>query len=209
MKRVVITVIALAITSPASAQLIAATPLTEPSVAPPASPAATLRRASSDVITAGLRFDVGSAFSYGVGFLRVHEERWTHSRGLGGSTWWGGGVDLRALSIEGDSLDAVQVNAVGRISMLGCSGAGLEATLGVATSVGVRANGTQPTTVAVGSLGVFMGVHYLLLGYSYQVPLGPFERPDWLASHQLSVRLEIPVARTNTREWEEPESARE
>lgn len=208
MKRLALTLIALAITAPASAQLVAATPLTTPFARPPARAAEPLLRASSDITTVGLRFDAGSAFSYGVGFLLAHEERSSRG-GLGGSTWFGGGLDLRALSIEGDTLDAVQVNAVGRVSMLGCSGAGIEATLGIATSIGDRANAAQPSTVAVGSLGAFMGLHYLLIGYSYQVPLGPFERPDWLASHQFSVRVEIPVARVNEREWQEPVAPRE
>lgn len=200
MRRRAFTLACLLCSTSAPAQVVATAPDAPP---PPASPDLVLHR-DADLTTLGLRFDAGSAFSYGVGFLRVHEEALSRRGGLGASFWRGLGLDLRALSVRGDTLDAVQLNAVGRVSFLSCSGAGFEATLGVATAVGDRANAAQPSTVAVGSLGAFFGLHYVLVGYSYQVPLAPFERPDWLASHQFSLRVEIPVARATTREWQEP-----
>lgn len=197
MSRYTLTLAAMLLSAPAAAQVVASTPS-----APPQRPELTTHRLA-DVTTFGLRFDVGSAYAYGVGMLRVRE-RGEFRRGLGGSVWWGGGVDLRALSVEGDTLDAVQVSAVGRMSFLGCSGAGIEATLGVATGLGDRANAHDPAVVLTGSLGAFMGIHWFLVGYSYQVPIAPFERPDWLASHQFSVRLEVPVHRSGERVWQTP-----
>lgn len=176
----------------APAQTAATEPFAQP---PPRAAQGPVERRVSTLTTAGLRFDAGAAYSYGAGFLRVREDFRGRRGGLGGSVWWGGGLDVRAVSRDGGTLDAVQVNAVGRLSFLGCSGAGFEATVGVAQAVGGGANGAGGGTVPVGSLGAFMGVHYVLVGYSYQVPLGPFDRPDWLASHQFSVRVEIPVMR--------------
>jgi hypothetical protein len=46
----------------------------------------------------------------------------------------------------------------------------------------------------VASAGGFLSLWYADFGYSYQVPLLPFERPVWLSSHQFSLRLHIPVA---------------
>jgi hypothetical protein len=33
------------------------------------------------------------------------------------------------------------------------------------------------------------------LGYAFAFPLGPFERPPWLASHQFSLRITVPFVR--------------
>jgi hypothetical protein len=85
--------------------------------------------------------------------------------------------------------------------MLGdAGGMALELALGG----GSGARGAQ----AAGLGGVYFGVYFLDVGYSYQLPLGPFDRPGWLASHSLSIRVHAPVARHDVKEWETSTTAR-
>jgi hypothetical protein len=150
--------------------------------------------------TLGLRADVGSAYGYGVGALRTVETG-VWSGGPGGSLWFSLGGDLRVLTADHARVDAVLGSAVARVSSLGCAGGGaLEAALGVAGGLPTAAN-ASPAVVPVAHLGIFLGVHWLELGYTYQFPLGT-ERPSWLSSHQFSVRVELPLSRFETRREE-------
>jgi hypothetical protein len=84
--------------------------------------------------------------------------------------------------------------------MLGDAGGfGLELAAGVAC-------GTSTAPFPAAAPGVFVGFYYLELGYSYQFPFPGFARPDWLSSHQFSLRIHIPVHRYAKREWDDPPS---
>src|SRR5205823_2932408 len=113
----------------------------------------------------------------------------------GAMAWFGYGVDVRAVTRDHTALDAVLGYAVARASMLGdAGGAGFE----VAAGAGADGDGVH----AAGLVGTFFGLYYGEIGYSYQFPLGG-ERPGWLASHQFSIRIHIPLARHDRREWDE------
>lgn len=151
----------------------------------------------SRLTTLGLRTDIGSAYAYGVGVMRHLERGWSRG-GLGGSSWLGAGGDVRLVSLDHTRLDAVMATAIGRVSAMGCGGAGaLETGLGLAADLRGASNGGTGTHL-VGHVGVLVGAHWVQLGYSYQFPLGS-DRPEWLSSHQFSVRIEIPVGRYDER----------
>jgi hypothetical protein len=82
--------------------------------------------------------------------------------------------------------------AVGRSSSITEWTGGLGIGLELATGVGFG-TGTKPFPSA--AAGLFLGGYYMELGYSYQFPLPGFARPDWLSSHQFSLRIQIPVHR--------------
>jgi hypothetical protein len=161
-----------------------------------------LREWSARVWTLGLRTDLGEAYGYGVGVLSTVESGFSRG-GLGGSSWVSLGGDLRVLTLDHTRVDGVLASAVGRVSALGCGGGGaLEAALGLASGLHDAPN-TTPMVFPVAHLGVSLGVHWLQVGYSYQFPIGA-GRPAWLSSHQLSVRVELPFQRTETRVTERP-----
>jgi hypothetical protein len=86
--------------------------------------------------------------------------------------------------------------------MLACAGGS-----GFELGVGLGTDGSVPQ--ALGLVGLFLGAYYFDLGWTYQFPLGPFERPDWLSGHSVGIRLHIPVARPQYREhteWVDPET---
>jgi hypothetical protein len=162
-------------------------------------PAGMVRLTRSQMDLLGLRYDVGTASSYGLGYLHAHEfDR--RSQGWPPSPTWlfAYGVDARLHTADHERVDAVSLTAVGRAQLWGTHGsAALEFAAGVATGP----EGTQ----GLGQAGVYMGLYLVELGYSLQFPLGPSGRPDWMGTHQFSVRLQLPVASYGKRTRDIPE----
>jgi hypothetical protein len=46
---------------------------------------------------------------------------------------------------------------------------------------------------ALGSAGIFLGLLYGEIGYSYQIPIDGGDRAGMIASHMASLRITIPV----------------
>jgi len=139
----------------------------------------------------GLRYDRGDASTYGMALYLASEARGRRD-GLGAMAWYGAGLALDLVTKSHDAIDGVVVSVPCRLDFVGhvVGFFGLEARAGMALN--------EPQLV--GSVGAFLGFYYFDVGYSYQFPLGPFDRPDGMASHQLSVRLQVPLFRWNVRE---------
>ncbi|WP_394845529.1 hypothetical protein LZC95_51930 [Pendulispora brunnea] len=134
----------------------------------------------------GLRFDTGARGSdYGLGYLHVHESI-EGQGGLGVLLWFGYGADVRMVTMEHERIDGALVYGMGRLSTMGdAGGVAFEAALGGGTARGE----TRPAA----ALGVFWSVIFAELGYSFQFPIDGGSRPEWLSSHQFSVRVQVPV----------------
>jgi hypothetical protein len=146
----------------------------------------------------GLRGDFGSRTELGIGYLHAHEREIRHH--LGGFVWFGYGADARVV-VGGDGLDAVLGYAVARVSGVSHGGPlGLELALG-AGSGGAGLQGA-------GSAGIYLSGYYFELGYAFQFPMGPFDRPDWLGGHFLSIRAHVPIYRYDQRSWTEKGAVR-
>jgi hypothetical protein len=146
-----------------------------------------------DALFTTAAFDAGHDFSYGLGAL--YAKAFSAGRGgLGAFTWIGAGLEGRLSTHNHTSLDGVIIDVPIRWELAAdAGGAGIEVRLGLGSGAGSSLHG-------VGSVGVFWGVYYFDIGYSYQFPLGPFDRPDWMASHQFSIRVNVPVAKWNKHE---------
>lgn len=158
--------------------------------APPAVHVETDER-SADVLV-GATYDVGKrGSSYGIELLHGWEH-WQGMDGLGGGTLLSTGLDARLITRSHDDVDAFALEVPLRFDfMADTGGVGFEVDLGVGHGEGA--------THGVGAVGVYYGVMFFEIGYSYQFPLGPFDRPDWMASHQFSIRLKVPVKRYDRR----------
>ena len=142
----------------------------------------------------GLRSDHGGrGSSLGLGYVRAHEE-WSGRGGIGPGMWFGYGADLRVLTRRFDAVDGALGFAVGRVSMMGCAG-------GFGLEIGVGGGDAGRGAQIVMQPGVYWGAYFVELGYSYAAPLAPMVRPDALSSHQFSVRVHIPLNRSNQRTW--------
>jgi hypothetical protein len=159
------------------------------------SPPPVMHHEKSRVVFLGLRYDLGHADAFGIGILHAHEEG-TSSGGLGFFGYFGYGLDLRLVSADRSAVDAWLTSAVARLSGMGDAGGSAAE---VAVGVGHGADGWQGAAHA----GFFIEFYYLGIGYTYQFPLGPFTRPDWLSSHQFSVRIHAPLYRYRRRERDE------
>ena len=154
------------------------------------------QRSRSHVL--GLRYDIGSASAYGLGYLHVHDAS-TARGGIGVTTYYGYGVEGRLATDDHSRLDGGIVSATGRAGMWG-HGGGLSIELLAGAGIG------DGRAIPVGSVGAFYGLYFLELGYAYQAPIG-FDRPAWCSSHQFAVRVHIPVHRYAVRTWDESPSA--
>ena len=126
----------------------------------------------------GLRFDVGSSTSFGAGYLYGRQD---------GIMFYGLGADAHLVTDSFDAVDALVGTAAGRLIIGHAPPVGLEVAAGVASDL---RGGVQ----GVGHVGAFVSMgYYFEIGYSYQFPLGPFQRPEWLASHRFSLRGNIPL----------------
>lgn len=140
----------------------------------------------------GARLDYGRALDFGLAYLHTHESI-TASRGLGGMLVLQYGVDGRLVRHEGDFRGGL-LFGTGRLSFVADTGGfSLEASLGTTFTRDAR-------VVAEG--GFFWGAYFFEAGYTYRFPIGD-ERPDWLSSHQLSFRIQVPVAHHHERTWTE------
>lgn len=177
----------------------AAPPATPPAIKdakPPSAPAEDVfREGRSKSHVLGLRYDVGSASSYGLGYLHVHDAA-SARRGAGVTTYFGYGVEGRLATSDHSQLDAGIISAAGRAGAWG-HGGGLSIELLAGAGIG------GGRAIPVGSIGAFYGLYFFELGYSFQVPLAS-ERPAWCSSHQFSVRINIPFYTYAVRQWNEP-----
>jgi len=166
-------------------------------VARPSAPRATRgHHTASRAHFLGLHYDQGTTSAFGVSYVHAWES--SYYAGLGGADWKGLGIDGRLITHGFQRIDGGLTYAVGRISAVGDGGAfGME----LAAGVGYGAS-TAPFPSA--APGVFLALYYFELGYSYQFPLPGFARPDWLSSHQFSLRIHIPLKRYAKREWDDP-----
>ncbi|MDC3962122.1 hypothetical protein KEG38_50355 [Polyangium jinanense] len=163
---------------------------------PPAAPEeGPIQRRQSRSHVLGLRYDLGAASSYGLGYLHVHDTSTVRSH-AGVTTYVGYGIEGRLSTYDHSRVDAAIVSAAGRIGAWG-HGGGLSIELLAGAGI---ANGRA---IPVGSIGAFFGLYFLELGYSFQVPIAS-ERPEWCASHQFSVRIHMPFYQYALRQWEEP-----
>ena len=137
----------------------------------------------------GLRIDSGKAHSLGAGYIHAHEF------GIG---WVGYGADLAVAGVDFGQVDAVLGYALARLVIGHAPPGGLEVALGVGNAGG--------DLQAVGRVGGYISFYYVDFGYSYSFPMGPFESPEWLSSHQFSLRVHLPVHRYAR--WEQTIRAR-
>ena len=166
----------LALPRASRAQTSASAPPPAPKASPPApNETETLRRTH----TIGPRYDGYKSHAVGVGYLYLvgfpPREPF----------FWGVGGDARAFVADFDRLAGSAVSGLVR------------GTIGHAPPMTFEfaAGGlfSSEQIGGVGHVGVFFSFFYGDLGYSYQFPLGPWSRPAWLASHQLSLRAHIPL----------------
>ncbi len=160
--------------------------------APPAAHVHVLKDEQNAAVLVGASYDVGKrGSSYGIELLHGWEH-WQGMDGLGGGTLIATGLDARLITRSHDTVDAFALEVPLRLNLMGdAGGAAFEVDLGIGHGEGA--------THGIGSVGVYWGVYFLDVGYCYQFPLGPFDRPDWMASHQFSIRLQIPVKRYDRR----------
>jgi hypothetical protein len=150
----------------------------------------TFQESSSTTLLLGLRYDVGDASTYGLALYHAWETLDAHD-GVGVRFWHGPGISFDLVTKSHDALDAFVISLPYHLDLMGDTvGFALEARVGVAPGDGQL----------LASGGVFFGFYFLDVGYTYQFPLAPTERPDWMASHQLGVRLEIPLRRWHVRD---------
>jgi hypothetical protein len=150
----------------------------------------------SRVHVLGFQYDQGTASAFGASYVHAWESRTSYGR-LGGEFWSGLGIDGRVVTRGFQRVDGGLTYAVGRISGVGDAGGfGLELAAG-------GGFGTSTAPFPSAAPGVFLGVYWVELGYSYQFPLPGFARPDWLSSHQFSLRINIPFDHYATREWDD------
>ena len=132
------------------------------------------------------RYDVGSASAYGLGY--------TFGRMGTGSGYpdafnfrsLGLAVDARAVTRNHSQMDAAILSLAARAGAGGPMGGLALELLG---GVGAPREGSAR---ALMSAGLFWSLYVLEVGYGYQFPLGG-NRPDWMSSHQFSVRINIPL----------------
>lgn len=139
----------------------------------------------------GLQFDVGTRYAAGLGYSWAGSTRTVRREGPSTARWWAVGPHVRTHTADFETFDAFSLGAHGRLILASTGGLGFEAQVNLARTSS-RFQGT-------GHAGVFWPIwHVLEVGYSYQVPLGPFERPEWLSSHQFSVRSNLPLHQWRT-----------
>jgi hypothetical protein len=184
--------------TPATVAVASAAP--SPTIPPLATPEAIrVHEIAFRVHSLDLHFDQGTASAFGASYVHAWE-RWNSygpQKVLGGVTWAGLGVDGRVVTRGFGSIDGGLTYAVGRISAFGDAGG---MSLELAGGLGY---GTSTKPFPCAAPAVFVSVYYMEFGYSYQFPVPGFARPDWLSSHQFSLRIHIPLHRYAKREWDE------
>ena len=137
----------------------------------------------------GLRLDSdGSRWAPGLGYMHAHEFAWVDRGGRSWMGWVGYGVDGVAVLPAAATIDAGMGLVVARGGVLHRVG-------GVGIEVAAGAAGDRFGARGVAEAGAFVTLYYLDVGYTIQLPLGPFDRPEWMPLHRLGIRLRIPVAR--------------
>jgi hypothetical protein len=139
----------------------------------------------------GLRLDTdGAHWAPGLGYMHSHEYAWVGRGGRSWMGWIGYGVDgIVVLPVE-SSIDAAMGLAVLRSGVF-------HRVAGLGIEVAAGAGGDHFGARGVAEFGAFVSLYYLDLGYSMQLPLGPFDRPLWMPLHRIGIRLRIPLARVD------------
>lgn len=132
-----------------------------------------------------LRYDLGVASSYGIAVRmgeRARDDRIDLQLG------YSAGLSQRLFTRSHGRVDGLSTSLQGEL-FLGsrAAGPGLEAELGWAYGSG--------RSLGIASVGALIRYEWLKVGYSFLFPLFS-KRPQWLASHQLSVRLSFDVPLT-------------
>ncbi len=140
----------------------------------------------------GLRLDTdGVHWAPGLGYMHSHEFAWADRGGRSWMGWVGYGLDGIAVVPAASSVDAGMGLVVLRGGLLHrIGGLGAEIAAGVA--------GDRFGARGVAEAGIFVSLYYLDLGYTVQLPMGPFDRPLWMPLHRFGIRLRIPLARHDT-----------
>jgi len=139
----------------------------------------------------GLRFDGdGDRWAPGLGYMHAHEFKWFDRSGRSWMGWLGYGVDGVAVMPAAASVDAGMGLAVVRAGLLHKAG-------GVVGAAAAGAAGDRFRARGVAEAGLFISLYYLDVGYTTQLPLGPFDRPLWMPPHRLGIRLRIPLTRSD------------
>jgi len=139
--------------------------------------------------SASARYDVGSASAYGLGYMFGRAVIHSGYPDLFSIGHLGLALDARAVTRNHSRLDAAVFSLAARAAAsVSFGGLAFELLAGVADPRQGRGQGLM-------SAGIFWSfVTILEAGYSYQFPLGG-DRPDWMSSHQLSLRINVPVHR--------------
>jgi len=148
-----------------------------------------VRAAWSRVHHLGLRLDTdGDRWAPGLGYMHAHEFAWADRDGRSWMAWVGYGVDGTAVTPGSGGLDAGLGLAVLR-------GGIFHRVAGLGLELGAGAAGDRFGARGVAEAGAFVSLYYLDVGYTVQLPMGPFDRPEWMPLHRLGIRLRIPLAR--------------
>ena len=156
-----------------------------PVAADPVQHQVTHERDKTHAVTA--RADAGKlGYGIGAGYMHLWEQADDYD-GRGGIGWFAGGGDVRVLgAAPSGKIAGAGVFGDARVSFVGdAMGAGFEVSAGVADVEG------RPRVM--GSAGMFFGLLYGEIGYSYQVPLDGGDRAGIIASHMISLRVTVPV----------------
>lgn len=148
-----------------------------------------VRCTSSRVHHLGLRLDTdGTRWAPGLGYMHAHEFAWADRGGRSWMGWIGYGIDGVVVTPTGATVDAGIGLAVLRGGVFHRIG-------GLGAEIAAGAGGDRFGPRGVAEAGVFVSLYYLDLGYTIQLPMGPFDRPLWMPLHRLGIRLRIPMAR--------------
>ncbi len=139
----------------------------------------------------GLRLDTdGGRWAPGLGYMHAHEYAFVDRGGRSWMAWVGYGVDGVAVTPGAGGFDAGLGLAVLRGGIFHrVGGLGLEAAAG--------AGGDRFGARGVAEAGAFVSLYYFDVGYTVQLPMGPFDRPPWMPLHRVGFRMRIPLGRTD------------
>ena len=132
------------------------------------------------------RADIGSTFQPGIGVHHATLRSVRHG-GVGYRLGVESVVVLQERRVEG-----MLVEAVGRGEYMGMGLAGLQLGLGMAIGGGDHR--------AAGSISVLGSLFFFDLGYRYQFPIFPRDRPEWLRGHFFTIRGHFP-AWSGEKQW--------
>jgi len=134
--------------------------------------------AESRAVFVGARYEHGAAGETVGANVAYGFESSEASGGLGVFLWHGPGLTFALVASQ------LVVGPTYHIDLFGDAGG-----FAIEAQVAVAPGGPQ----LVGQIGAYLGFYFVDVGYAYQLPLGPLDRPEWMSSHQLSVRVQVPL----------------